>query len=144
MLGDRERRDCADDFGADGAQIRGLAGIEHQRVELGDLQELGDDAAHAFDVGMQRLPRGAVAERLDPRAQDRERRAQLMGGVGGELALHAKTVLETIERLVDGGDQRHDLARDLLGRQADVGARRADIAAPPPKPSTTARSRGGR
>ncbi|MET3241520.1 hypothetical protein ABIF36_007008 [Bradyrhizobium japonicum] len=82
----------------------------------------------ALDVGMQRLPCLAVAERLDPRAQDRKRRAQLMRGIRGELALHAKAVLEAIERLVHGGDERHDLARDLLRRQADVGARRADIA----------------
>src|SRR3954451_17368985 len=76
---------------------------------------------------MQRLPCGAVAERLDARAQYRERRTQLVRGVGGELPLHPKAVLEAVERLVDGGDERHDLARNLLRRQAEVPARRADI-----------------
>lgn len=117
-----------DHFGADGTQISGLAGIEHQRVEFCDLQQLGDDAAHARDVVMQRLPGLSIAKHLDPRAQDRKGRAQLMGRVGRELALHAKTVLEAVERLVDRRDERHDLARNPLDRQANVRAGRADIA----------------
>ena len=49
-----------------------------------------------------------------------------MRHVGGEVALGAEARLETVERPVDGVDQRHDLSRHALLGQAHVGARRAD------------------
>jgi hypothetical protein len=111
---------------ADRAQIRRLRRIEHQRVQFGDLEQLPDDAAHALDVGV-KLPRSrAVAKGLDAGLQNSQRRSQLMRRIGGELSLHAKAVLEPVERLVDGRDQRKNLAWNLPGRQPDIGSRRAD------------------
>ena len=50
-------------------------------------------------------------------AEDGERRAQLVGGIGGELALAAEALIQAIEGAVDGGDQRLQLARQSLLRQ---------------------------
>ncbi len=44
-----------------------------------------------------------------------------MRGIGRELALHVKPLLQAVEGLVDGGHQRQDLARNPLGGKADVG-----------------------
>ena len=50
-----------------------------------------------------------------------------MGRIRRELALSRKSLIEAIERLVDGGNQRPHLAWNFLERQPDIGARRTDI-----------------
>ena len=55
-------------------------------------------------------------------------RAQLVRGVGGEVALNPKALFEPVQRLVDRQYQRPHLARNLLDRQAKAGARRPDLA----------------
>ena len=69
-----------------------------------------------------------VFQQIEPGAQDAERRAQFVGGIRGEVALNPKTLLEPVQRQVDGGHQRPHLARDFAGRQPDVGAGRSDFA----------------
>ena len=61
---------------------------------------------------MQRLGDALVVQRFDAGAQDAQRRAQFVRGVGGEFALHPKPLIEPVERLVDRGDER---GWDLVG-----------------------------
>ena len=55
--------------------------------ELGHFEQLVDQPAHAFDVLAQRPGHLAVLDHVDLGAQDRQRRAQLVRRIGGELAL---------------------------------------------------------
>jgi hypothetical protein len=88
---------------------------------------LTDHPAHRLDVQMQRLGNARVVERFNSGAQDAQRRAQLMGGVGGEFALNPKSLIEPVERLVDRRDQRPDLVWNFIERQTDIGARGPDL-----------------
>ena len=101
--------------------------IDRERLELGDVEQLAHDPRHALDVLVQRFGDLAVDQGVDAAAQDGERRAQLMRGVGRELALHPKPGLEAIERLVHRLHQRQDLLRNALRRQPHIGSLRIDL-----------------
>ena len=60
--------------------------LDHVRDECGELVELGDDVGPKRRELVGRQPIGLL-ERLDVRAQARDRRAQLVARVGDELAL---------------------------------------------------------
>ena len=64
------------------------------------------------------LRRAAVAQVLEPQAQRGERRAQLVRGVGGEVALRGDQALEPAGHGVEGAGEVLDLARP--GRLADA------------------------
>ena len=74
-----------------------------------------------------RLGDALIVQRFHAGTQNAERRAQLMRGVRGEFALHPKALVEPIQRLVDRGHQRADLAWNFAKRQAHIGARGADL-----------------
>ena len=75
----------------------------------------------------QRICQLAILDHVDLGAQDRERRAQLMRGVGGKLPLRAETGIEPVERLVDRAHQRQHLARHAGFRQSELDAVGADL-----------------
>ena len=50
-----------------------------------------------------------------------------MRGIGSEVALNPKAFLEPIQRLVNSGHQRANLAWDLVGWQTHAGAGGSDI-----------------
>src|SRR5262249_27408545 len=50
---------------------------------------------------------------------DGERRTQLVRRVGGELSLHLEPVLYSVERLVDGIDERPDFGGQVLVSETD-------------------------
>src|SRR5271169_2343715 len=119
---ERQGRDELGDLGAGALQVRHLRGVERERLEFGDVEQLADHPAHRLDVQMQRLGDAGVIERLHTRAQDTQRRTQLMGGIRGEFSLDPETFVKAIERLVDRRNQWPDLAWDFVDRQADIGA----------------------
>ena len=55
--------------------------------------------------------------RVEARAENGDRRAQLMGGVGREAALPRDAGVEPSQRAIDGLDERNDLRRHALQRQ---------------------------
>ena len=121
------RRHETGDIGADRPDIGDLAGLDRQAIEFGGLDQLVDDPGHARDVRQQLAGGLPVRQRLDFRAQDGQRRAQLMRRVGHEFLLHREAMLQPVQRLVDRAHQRQDVARHARLRQPDIGARRPDL-----------------
>src|SRR5262249_364743 len=91
---------------------------------------LAHNAAHGLDILLQGAGGVFVRQSLDPRAKYGERRAQLVGGVGGEFLLPVETPVEAGGWLVDWGDGRENLLRDSRPWQSDVGSGRADMLGP--------------
>ena len=119
------------------ARLRAARQLDDVRHERGQLVQLGDD------VGPERLELRRrqplrVLERLDVRAQARDRRAQLVARVRHELALRLDGALERVERGVEAARQAAELvlrghvdpvrgvrvARDLLGAAREAVDRR--------------------
>ena len=80
----------------------------------------------------QRLRQFAVGDHVDLGAQDGQRRAQFVRGIGGEFALAAEPFLEPVERLIDRMHQRQDLLRHSGFGQAQIGAASGRSARPGP------------
>ena len=83
---------------------------------FGDVQEFGDDVRHALDLfeagaglGAHLLLRGDVLDLFEAHRQGRERGPQLVGGIGGGLALGGEAPGHALTR-----------ARELLGDQVDL------------------------
>ena len=102
-------------------EIGPLLGSQGEGLELGHLEQLLHQPAHAGDILAQRRRDRAVAQRIEMGGQDGERRAQLMRRVGGEIALGAKALVEAVEGGVDRPHQRRQLARQVV--RAAGGAR---------------------
>lgn len=85
-----------------------------------------DDARQFLDVAAQ--PGGGVAirERVDARAQHRQRGAQLVRRAAQELALHLGGPLEPREGAVDPLHDRHQLGRQLAAGKPQVQRVRPD------------------
>src|SRR5262249_43086788 len=98
-------------------QVRLFRGVDREALQLRDVEQLTHDPRHAVDVLVQRLSSVAVHESVDARAQDRQRGAQLMGGIAGKFPLHLKSGGEAIECLIDRLDEGEDLARNILRRE---------------------------
>ena len=79
------------------AAARELDDVADQRRQL---VELGDDVRAQRGALVLGQPVG-VLERLDVRPQARDRRAQLVAGVGDEVALGLDRALERVERGVE-------------------------------------------
>ena len=84
----------------------------------GENQQLLDDRLHALHVAGEIAEEARLVRRVEARAQDRDRREQLMRGVGRKASLPPGAVLEPRERGVD----RLEQGRDLLGRFRGVDA----------------------
>ena len=67
-------------------------------------EELLDKPVHACDVGLERRQLLAVLHGVKRAGDDGQRRTQLMGRVRGKFPLHCKSLRESIERAVDGGN----------------------------------------
>ena len=96
--------------------------LEVGRLLARELDEPGHEAAHlpelAHEVAEQRLARGgrevvAACEHLDVRADARERRPELVGGVGDELALLALRLVERREHRVEARAEPRELVVSL-------------------------------
>ena len=109
---------------------RELDELRDQRRHLGQL--LGHVPQQLLALaGRQRLVAG---EHLDVRAQARQRRPQLVRGVGDELPLRPCGVLERAEHRVEGRGEPRELVRCRRRRSAARGR-----ASPrPPRPSASA------
>ena len=101
-------------------------GLHGERFQLGHLQQLLHQAAHAGHILAQRRRDSAVAQRVEMGGEDGQRRAQLMGGIGGEVALGTETLVEAIEGGIDRPHQRCQLPRQAVERQAPLAHRRRD------------------
>ena len=97
---------------------RGLVGL----LVAGELDQVADERAQLLQLGDQvraqpvavaGVGRAAAGEHLEVGAQARERRAQLVRGVGDELALCALRTLERLEHGVERGRQARDLVLAL-------------------------------
>ncbi len=106
---DGERRDV-------GALVR----FQGQGLELGDQQHLIDEPAHARHVLTQGRGDGLVAQCIEMGRQDGERRAELVCGVGREIALGAKTAIEPVQCGIDRMHRRRQFTRQALDRQAPL------------------------
>lgn len=80
-------------------------------VEPRDAEQLLDQAVHPRRIATEELHGWTVRELVKLCRQDRKWRAQLMRGIGGELALKDQAAFEPVERLVEASDQRQQLAR---------------------------------
>src|SRR5271169_1601013 len=90
-----------------------------KRVELGDAEQLTDEAAHDRKLLAQSDESLAIAKRVEMRAQNGKRRPQFVRRVGGELALHLEAAIESLERSIDAPDQGDEFAGlALLGKAA--------------------------
>ena len=112
----------------DVARLRAARELDDVADERGELVELRDDVgaqALALVLGQ---PVG-VLQHLDVGAQARDRRAQLVAGVGDEMALRLGRALERVERRVEAARQPRELVLALdLEPLREVGVRRS---APP-------------
>ena len=88
---------------------RQLHDVRHERGQL--VQLLEDVGAQSLAVG-HRQPL-IVLERLDVRAQARDRGAQLVARVGHEVALRLDRALERVEGRVEGAREPPELVRTL-------------------------------
>ncbi len=104
--------------------------VERRRVKPGDAQKLVDDAVHARGICAQFFHLDRVVQFVEPGGQDRQGRAQFMGGVGGKLPLHDEALLHSVEREVDRADQRQQLGRQLLDGKSNLGHPRLDQGSP--------------
>ena len=77
-------------------------------------------------LGKRRQPRGILqqpglvrtgGQRFQPRVQNRDRRAQFVRGIRNKALVTGIALVEPRQRVVDCGDQRHDLQRNSLHRQ---------------------------
>ena len=98
-----------------------LLRLQGQGLQLGHLQQLVDQSAHARHILAQRRGDRRVAQRVEMGGQDRKRRAQLMRRVGREVPLGAEALIETVERRIDRLHQRRQLA--AAGRRAAIASR---------------------
>ena len=67
-------------------------------------------------------------ERVEASGDDSQRCSQLMRRVGGEAALHQKSLLQPLKGLIDGDDERERLGRHIRLRQAQRDRGRPDRA----------------
>ena len=79
---------------------------EVRLLGLGEQEQVVDEARHAVKFVADQLDRvaalvGIVAEQLEVAADDRDRRAQLVPGVGDEFLLHGERRLQAIEHRVE-------------------------------------------
>src|SRR6516225_8742396 len=125
-LRQRQRGDVGRDLGRDRSKVGDLVLADHKSFQLGDVEKLVDQTAHALDIAAQRACQLAIGNHVDLSAQDRQRGAQLVRGIGGKFALPAEALLEPIERVVYRANQRHHLVRHSCFRQSQLGAGRTD------------------
>ena len=114
----------------DVARLRAARELDDVADERGQLVELRDDVgAQALALGLGQ-PVG-VLEHLDVGAQAGDRRAQLVAGVGHEVALRLDRALERVERRVEAAREAGELvlALDLEPlREVGVGRQRLGAA----------------
>ena len=113
--------------------------LDRGRVGLlvaGELDEVADERGQLLElrdhVGAQPLAvagvrRPAAGQHLEVRAQRGERRAQLVRGVGDELALRALRALERLEHGVEGAREPRDLVVAVRLDPAREVARGGDV-----------------
>ncbi len=141
-----QRRRLGDGVAGDRGEVHGCVRLLAAGVRAREQQEVGDEPAHAprgAQRGLRRLAALAVelvGEQLEVREHARQRRAQLVGCVGDELALAQQRVLglqarilERLEHLVEGARELADLV---------VARRLRDVPAGVARPGDVARRRG--
>ncbi len=127
---------CGSGGGRDGGEVDELvvveaalaAGEREQRFDqtfllLADREQLLAGVPVGLDAGVR------IAEsELEQRALERERRAQLVGGVGDELSLRLEGGLEPCEQSVDGRAELLELVVGSLERETAVEVAGGDLA----------------
>ena len=126
MPDQRERRHRMRHFESQRGKIGPFVTLQGQGLELGHKKQLLDQPAHAPNIFAERGSNRLVAEGIEMRGQNRERGAQLMGRIGREIPLRAKTLVEAVERGVDGADQRGQLPRQTRRGQTTFARGRRD------------------
>lgn len=96
--------------------------VDETFVAVVDLQQRGTELSHRF-----RGIRG-VERDLDQRAVDRQRCAQLMGGVGDEPPLPVEGAVQPLQHGVEGVSEVFDLVIGPVQRDAFVQAAVGDAA----------------
>ena len=76
----------------------------------GDLEEKAEEIC-----GFRQYVRVLGREKLHLRLHQRQRCAQLMGGIPGELALRSKTVIQTVQHSVEGAAEFLKLRQHIFG-----------------------------
>ena len=117
------------------ASVAGRRGVGPRKRE----QRL-DQPTEPLDLG-ERRPGGRRIHVLEPEAQRRQRRAQLVRGVGDERLLRVEQLLELRGRLVELVRQPAHLGRALPRARARRGARRRPRPPPPRRAAAAARRR---
>ncbi len=131
-----ERAHGARGVGAEVGEVELLAhDALHARVRPREQEEVVDDAAHAPGLladrreraaQLGRRPVGARERELRLAADDRDRGAQLVRGVGHEAALPLERGLEAAEQLVEHRGEPPELVVGVLHREPRVQRARTD------------------
>src|SRR5206468_9061393 len=115
-----------------------LVELELLLLDLGaaarELEQAGDQPTHLLRLAVEvveqaptlvRVELEVAAQDVDVRLQARQRRAQLVGGIGDEAPLCLERLLERGEHRVEGGAQGRELVvpalRNTLARFASLG-----------------------
>ena len=94
--------------------------VDERAQLLGLLDHVGEQAAAVLGVEL-----AALEQHLDVRAQARHRRAQLVRGVGDELALGAHRFVERVARALQAVEHRVEAGRQLADLVVGVDAQAA-------------------
>ena len=140
---------------------RTSSAVAERQVAAGELDQVADQRAQLLALldarrraAARARPRSRLLVReqhLDVRAQARDRRAQLVGGVGDQLALGPDRLVERVARVLEPLEHRVEARRELadLVVGVDVDPARevlglADVLRGLRRPRRAARARGGR
>ena len=93
---------------------------EREQVRHGAREALGLALAR-LEVAAERVVLGLQARGLEPQAQAGERRAELVGGVGDEVALRGHRAAQAVGHVVEGvGDLAVLAGAGLLGARVEI------------------------
>jgi hypothetical protein len=84
--------------------------VQHDRIQSGDPQQLLDKSVHTRHVGLE-FDEIVIALDLFERGRDDcQRRPLFVSSIRSELALDGETLLDPVERTINRGYERRDLA----------------------------------
>src|SRR5262252_6425936 len=109
----------ANDLGRYIAQVEPIGHVESNSIKSSYPEELIHKPVHARDIGLDLRNLSIFIDTIECRGDDRKGRAQFVGRIGRELPLEIKPLLEAVQRVINGGDERRDFARQIILGQAD-------------------------
>jgi hypothetical protein len=101
-----------------------------ERVELGQLEELGHQPRHGLDILLDLLGDPPIRQGVEIGGEHGQRGQQFVGGIGGELPLGIERLVQAVEGGIDRGDQGQQFGRHAVGGKANARGLRTDRRGP--------------